>query len=187
MKPTKGPAVAKRKRKKTAEHPTLPYRPCVGMMVFNTGGLVWAGRRIADGKADLADQAHRWQLPQGGIDKGEAPLQAARRELREETGIRSVSLIEEAPDWIDYDLPAELVGIALKGKYCGQTQRWFAFRFEGDDSEIAVNPPPDGHKAEFDMWAWMPMAELPDRVVPFKRAAYRQVIAAFSHLAGRPA
>ena len=97
--------------------------------------------------------------------------------------MRTVSLLAEAPDWIDYDLPREVVGIALKGKYRGQTQKWFAFRFEGDESEIAINPPPGGHSAEFDAWAWKPMQELPDLIVPFKRDVYQRVVAAFRHLA----
>ncbi|HEY9057933.1 MAG TPA: RNA pyrophosphohydrolase [Aurantimonas sp.] len=160
----------------------LPYRPCVGVMVLNRDGLVWAGRRLMEDKGEMTGATQLWQMPQGGIDKGEDPLAAARRELHEETGMRSVSLIAEAPDWIDYDLPPELVGIALKGRYRGQTQRWFAFRFEGDDSEIAIDPPPGGHAQEFDDWAWKPMDELLDLIVPFKRGVYEQVIAAFRHL-----
>ncbi len=100
-----------------------------------------------------------WQMPQGGIDKGEDPLEAAYRELYEETGIRTVTLLAEARDWINYDLPPQLIGIGLKGKFRGQTQRWFAFRFEGDESEIAINPPPGGHAPEFDAWEWKPMEE----------------------------
>ena len=122
-------------------------------------------------------------MPQGGIDKGEDPLEAARRELYEETGMRSVSLIGETVDWINYDLPRELVGTVWKGKYRGQRQKWFAFRFEGDESEIHINPPPGGHQAEFDRWDWRGMDELTGLVVPFKRHVYEQVIAAFRHLA----
>jgi putative (di)nucleoside polyphosphate hydrolase len=165
----------------------LPYRPCVGIMVLNRDGLVWVGRRIAEPDGEMSGARQLWQMPQGGIDPGEDALVAARRELYEETGMRSVSLIAEAPDWINYDLPPHLVGIALKGKYRGQTQRWFAFRFEGEDSEIAIDPPPGGHSAEFDEWAWKPMDELPDLIVPFKRDVYLAVVGAFRHLvpAGR--
>lgn len=162
---------------------SLPYRKCVGVMVLNREGLVWAGRRIALADSEMAGTDKLWQMPQGGIDKGEEPLEAAWRELYEETGIRSASLLAEAPEWINYDLPADLVGIALKGKYRGQAQRWFAFRFDGDDSEIAINPPPGGHEAEFDEWAWKPMTELPELIVPFKRRVYDEVVAAFRHLA----
>jgi putative (di)nucleoside polyphosphate hydrolase len=162
---------------------TLPYRPCVGLMVLNGDGLVWVGHRIAEADSEFAGTTQLWQMPQGGIDKGEEPLQAAERELYEETGMRSVSLLDEAPNWIYYDLPAHLVGIAFKGRYRGQMQKWFAFRFHGDESEIQINPPPGGHTAEFDKWAWRPIQELPDLIVPFKRKVYEDVVAAFRHLA----
>lgn len=161
----------------------LPYRPCVGIMVLNREGKVWAGRRIVVPDGEMEGASQLWQMPQGGIDAGEDPATASLRELYEETGMRTVRLLAEAPDWINYDLPAHLMGIALKGKYRGQTQRWFAYRFEGDESEIAINPPPGGHEAEFDMWAWKPMAELPELIVPFKRGVYDEVVKAFRHLA----
>lgn len=162
----------------------LPYRPCVGIMVLNRDGLVWAGRRIAVGNSEYDGSAQLWQMPQGGIDKHEDPLKAAYRELYEETGMRSVSLLAEAPEWINYDLPEHLIGIGLKGKFRGQTQRWFAFRFEGDEAEIAINPPPGDHDPEFDEWAWKPMHELPELIVAFKRKVYEDVVAVFKHLAG---
>lgn len=171
------------RRKHPIDPETLPYRPCVGIMVLNRQGLVWAGRRIAATDSEFVGSTKLWQMPQGGIDKGEDPLPAARRELYEETGIRSVSLLAEAPNWINYDLPRDVLGIALKGKYRGQTQKWFAFRFEGHDEEIAIQPPPGGHEPEFDAWAWKPMAELPELIVPFKRKVYEQVVEAFRHLA----
>ena len=161
---------------------TLPYRPCVGIVVLNKEGLVWTGHRLAEGNTEYDGSPQLWQMPQGGIDKGEDPLPAARRELHEETGIETVSLLAEAPGWINYDLPRHLVGIGLQGKYRGQTQKWFAFRFEGDESEIRIDPPPGGHEPEFDQWAWRPMAELPTLVVPFKRQVYDEVVAAFRHL-----
>lgn len=161
----------------------LPYRRCVGIMVLNRKGLAWAGRRIVIKDDEMEGATQLWQMPQGGIDKGEDPEPAARRELWEETGMQTVSLLAEAPDWINYDLPPELVGIALKGKYRGQTQKWFAYRFEGDESEIAINPPPGGHIAEFDRWEWKPMTDLPKLIVPFKRHVYESVVHCFSHLA----
>jgi len=170
-------------KSKAIDLEALPYRPSVGVMVLNREGLVWVGRRIAETDSEFAGSTQLWQMPQGGIDKGEDPLPAAHRELYEETGIRSVSLLAEAPNWINYDLPREVLGIALKGKYRGQTQRWFAFRFEGDDSEVAIQPPPGGHEPEFEAWAWKPMAELPELIVPFKRKVYEEVVAAFRHLA----
>jgi putative (di)nucleoside polyphosphate hydrolase len=160
----------------------LPYRDCVGIMVINREGNVFTGRRKAKPRSEEDGSGHLWQMPQGGIDKGEEPEPAARRELWEETGISTVSLLAQAPDWIIYDLPPELLGVALKGKFRGQRQKWFAYRFEGNDSEIAIDPPPGGHVAEFDMWQWRPMAELPQLIVPFKRRAYEQVISVFAHL-----
>ncbi|WP_417414965.1 RNA pyrophosphohydrolase [Hoeflea sp.] len=170
--------------KRTSDPDSLPYRLCVGIMVLNSDGLVWAGRRIAEGNTEYDGSPQLWQMPQGGIDDNEIPYQAALRELYEETGMHSVELLAEAPDWIDYDLPDHLIGIGLKGKYRGQRQRWFALRFTGEESEISINPPPGGHKAEFDAWEWKPMQDLPGLIVPFKRKAYDQVVAAFAHLAG---
>ncbi|NTI30562.1 RNA pyrophosphohydrolase [Rhizobium rhizogenes] len=162
----------------------LPYRPCVGIMVLNREGLVWAGKRIPIGNSEYDGSPQLWQMPQGGIDAGEDPLEAAYRELYEETGMKTVTLLAEAKDWINYDLPPQLISIGLKGKFRGQTQRWFAFRFDGDESEIAINPPPGGHEPEFDAWEWKPMAELPGLIVAFKRPVYDQVVAEFQHLAG---
>jgi len=160
---------------------TLPYRDCVGTAIFNADGLVFIGRRKPeDDPEDSSEVRAPWQMPQGGIDKGEQPLDTAYRELFEETSIRSVELIAEAPEWIYYDLPDEALGIALKGKYRGQRQRWFAFRFTGDETEINVTEPGGGaHAAEFDRWRWEKLEALPDLIVPFKRDAYLQIIAAF--------
>ncbi len=163
---------------------SLPYRPCVGIMVLNEKGLVWCGKRIAEPDSEFTGSDRLWQMPQGGIDDGEDPLAAARRELYEETGITSIEVVAEAGRWIKYDLPAHLVGIAFKGKYRGQIQRWFAFRFTGEDSEIAIDPPPGGHTPEFESWGWKEMAELPELIVPFKRAVYEQVVDEFKSLAG---
>lgn len=172
------------KSNKPVKAEDLPYRPCVGIMVLNRDGLVWAGRRIPLGNSEYDGSPQLWQMPQGGIDEGEDSYKAALRELYEETGMRSVSLLEQAPDWIHYDLPPELIGIGLRGKFRGQKQRWFAFRFEGDENEIAINPPPGGHTAEFDEWAWKPMKDLPELIVSFKRQVYDEVVATFAHLDG---
>jgi putative (di)nucleoside polyphosphate hydrolase len=154
----------------------LPYRPCVGVMLVNRDGLVFIGRRAAGGNEPTANNA--WQMPQGGIDEGEDAYDAALRELYEETNVSSVELIGETKGWVTYDLPPELVGVAWKGKYCGQTQKWFAFRFTGKDKEIDVEHPGGGkHRAEFVEWRWEHIDLLAGLIVPFKRAAYLEVVA----------
>lgn len=168
--------------KKHIDTAVLPYRPCVGVMVLNTQNLVWVGHRKQEADSETGDRPQLWQMPQGGIDKGEAPLEAARREVFEETGMESIRLLAEAPGWINYDLPPDRIGITWGGKYRGQTQKWFAFRFHGVESEIRIDPPPGGHTAEFDQWAWRPMADLPGLIVPFKRKVYEQVVEAFRQL-----
>lgn len=160
----------------------LPYRRCVGIVVFNAEGKVWAGRRKMQTNDGSIETAKLWQFPQGGIDANEAPLEAAKRELYEETGMRSVRYLDESKEWINYDLPEELIGVALKGKYRGQTQKWFALRFEGDEAEIAINPPPDKNTAEFDQWQWVDIESMPMMVVSFKQAVYERVIAQFRHI-----
>lgn len=158
----------------------LPYRPCVGVMLLNAQGLVFVGRR-AERQGASEGEGRWWQMPQGGVDEGEAPPEAARRELWEETGIHSASIVAQTEDWLLYDLPPELVGVSWEGRYRGQKQMWFAARFEGAETEIDLQPRPD-HKAEFDAWRWVPMADLPELVVPFKRQVYAAVVAAFSPL-----
>ena len=155
------------------------YRPCVGVMLLNKQGLVWIGRRFQKQNDDGV--GHWWQMPQGGIDEGEDTALAATRELEEETAVRSAEIIAEAPGWYNYDLPEHLIGHSWKGKYRGQTQKWFAMRFLGDDSEINLAPP--GHKQEFDQWRWAPIDEITDLIVPFKKPVYEQVVKAFRHLA----
>lgn len=166
---------------------SLPYRDCVGVAVFNQQGNVFVGRRKGDDTPEDASVVNApWQMPQGGIDKGEDPLRAALRELHEETNISSVSLLAEAPEWIYYDLPDEALGIALRGKYRGQRQRWFAFAFTGQDSEIDVATPGGGKfKAEFDAWRWERLSRTPSLIVPFKKTAYEQVVEAFADIPQR--
>jgi putative (di)nucleoside polyphosphate hydrolase len=160
----------------------LPYRPCVGVAVFNRAGKVWVGRR-SDADAEGEGKGSWWQMPQGGLDEGEDPQKAAIRELYEETSIRSVSLIEEAPGWLSYELPAALIPKSWGGRYRGQKQKWFAFRFDGDESEIDVLRPGGGkYKPEFLKWRWEKLERLPELVVPFKQEVYRQVVKAFRNL-----
>jgi len=160
---------------------SLPYRPCVGIMVLNRAGLAFIGRRI-DGPEHV-DLSHAWQMPQGGIDPGEEPWPAALRELHEETNIRSVERLGEIAEWLNYDIPRDLIGQAWKGQYRGQTQKWFAVRFTGADSEIDIAHPGGAAHPEFSAWRWEPMQNVPDLVVPFKRAVYRRVVQAFRKFA----
>ena len=166
-----------------ARYEDLPYRPCVGMMVLNRDGLVLIGRRF-DGPEHV-DDIHVWQMPQGGVDAGEDIFRAALRELREETNISSVELLAESSGWFAYDLPSEVAASAWNGRYRGQTQKWYALRFTGDESEIDVAHPAGGHEPEFAEWRWEPMHNLPDLIIPFKRQVYEKVVAEFAHLARR--
>jgi putative (di)nucleoside polyphosphate hydrolase len=150
----------------------LPYRRGVGIMLINADGKVFVAQRI-----DMPSTA--WQMPQGGIDEGERPHQAALRELREETGTAKAEIIAESRDWIRYDIPAGLVPKLWGGRFRGQEQKWFAARFTGTDADIDI----DTEEPEFSAWRWAEVAELPSLIVPFKRALYERLIAEFGHLA----
>jgi putative (di)nucleoside polyphosphate hydrolase len=156
----------------------LPYRQCVGMMLINTAGLVFIGRR-ASGVEHAAD-TFVWQMPQGGVDDGEDTWAAATRELYEETSARSVEKLGEISEWLTYDIPRTVAGRAWKGRYRGQRQKWYAIRFTGSDSEINVENPGDGYKPEFVTWRWEPMQNLPGLIVPFKRPVYERVVREFA-------
>jgi putative (di)nucleoside polyphosphate hydrolase len=150
----------------------LPYRPCVGIMLLNRQGLVFVGKRI--------DQTvEGWQMPQGGIDEGETPREAALRELREETGTGKAEIVGEMDNWLTYDLPPHLIGVAFHGRYRGQRQKWFALRFLGEDRDIDLHT----HEPEFAEWKWQALDTLPRLIVPFKRDTYAAVIAAFRNIA----
>lgn len=160
----------------------LPYRPCVGLCVFNAAGRVFVGQRL--GGPEHVDATHSWQLPQGGIDPGEAPYEAALRELFEETSIRSVTLLAEIEDWLAYDLPGRVAKDAWKGRYRGQTQKWFALRFTGADAEIDIARPGGGaHKPEFCAWRWEEIDRVSELVIPFKRDIYVRVVNEFRRFA----
>lgn len=149
----------------------LPYRPCVGIMLFNPAGRVFVARRI-----DMISEA--WQMPQGGIDEDEDPQAAAMRELEEEIGTAKAEILAETPDWLHYDLPEELVGKLWGGRFRGQRQKWFAMRFTGRDADIDI----DTEEPEFLEWKWVAPQALPDLIVPFKRELYAELVRRFAHL-----
>ncbi|MDH2328215.1 RNA pyrophosphohydrolase [Cereibacter sp. SYSU M97828] len=148
----------------------LPYRPCVGVMLINDAGLIFAGQR-------LDSNAAAWQMPQGGIDDGEKPREAALRELWEETGVTEdlVKFVAKTEGWVTYDLPPELLGKVWGGKYRGQKQKWFLYRFKGRDDQVKI----ETDHPEFSEWRWIGAGEMVEKIVPFKRAVYEAVIAEF--------
>lgn len=154
---------------KTASREDLPYRPCAGMMVLNREGKVFVGRRI-----DMVSE--HWQMPQGGIDENEDPIDAAIRELEEEIGTRNVELVQALDEWLIYDLPEDLIGKIWKGKYRGQKQKWFLFRFLGADDDINLLT----EHPEFSEWKWAEFAELPQLIVSFKRDLYETILQKFA-------
>ncbi|GAA0250012.1 RNA pyrophosphohydrolase [Methylorubrum aminovorans] len=169
------------------EGSALPYRPCVGVALFNRDGLVFIGRRKREAGPEHVDGDRAWQMPQGGIDDGEEPLAAALRELHEETNVPAdaVTLLGETRDWLAYDLPPAVMKQAWKGRYRGQRQKWFAFGLTGSEAVIDVDAPGGGrHKPEFEAWRWERLEALPDLIIPFKRPVYEGVVAAFSGLTG---
>jgi putative (di)nucleoside polyphosphate hydrolase len=155
----------------SADPSSLPYRPCVGIMLINPDWRVFVGQRIDQ-------QVEAWQMPQGGIDPGETPEQAAFREMEEEIGTAKAEILAQTGGWVTYDLPPELVGKVWKGRYRGQTQKWFAMRFTGSDADIDL----DTEHPEFATWRWAKLAELPAMAIPFKRATYETVVAEFRGL-----
>ena len=154
-------------------HPAPPagYRPGVGIVLLNREGLVFVAQRI-----DTPGEA--WQMPQGGIDPGETPRDAALRELKEETGTDRAELLAESREWLTYDLPPKLGAKVWKGRYKGQCQKWFVLRFLGEDSDIDL----EGEMPEFSAWRWVPAAQLPDLIVGFKRPLYRAILAEFAEV-----
>tara|TARA_B100000315_G_C14381688_1_gene497761 strand:+ start:262 stop:747 length:486 start_codon:yes stop_codon:yes gene_type:complete len=152
-----------------------PYRKGVGAVLLNRQGKVFVARRI-DSSFDA------WQMPQGGIDKGEKPRRAVLRELHEETGTDKAEIVAKSSRWLSYDLPEEIADTIWKGRYRGQKQRWFALRFTGTDKDFDLQ---GSAHPEFTDWKWVDMEELPSLIVPFKRDLYRTIVAEFHYLAGR--
>ena len=162
----------------TSDRDLSLYRPNVGVVLFNAQGLVWYGRRIE------TPGPWNWQFPQGGVDEGEDFEAAARRELHEETGVRSITLLGSTNGWIAYDYPPEVIAARRDRGWRGQRQKWFAYRFTGPEAEIDLaTHAASGGDVEFDAWRWGRLDEAPGLIVPFKRPAYEAVVRAFAHLA----
>jgi putative (di)nucleoside polyphosphate hydrolase len=160
----------------SADVPRVPgYRAGVGIMLLDAENRVFVGRRIDTGRDN-------WQMPQGGIDRGETPRAAARRELKEEVGTDKAEFLAESAHWLRYEVPQRVARRAWNGRYRGQLQKWFAMRFTGADGDIDVAT---GHP-EFNAWKWVPAADLPALIVPFKRQLYRDILAEFGKLCGLP-
>ncbi len=155
--------------------PPAGYRPCVGIVLVNETGLIFIGER-------RGMVGHSWQMPQGGIDDGEPPLDAAKRELLEETGVRNIDFLAESPGWHCYDIPKERLPAHWGDRYVGQCQRWFAFRFLGKDDDINL----DLHEPEFSLWRWAEPADVLDQVVPFKKEIYHTVLDDFAGCLVKP-
>jgi putative (di)nucleoside polyphosphate hydrolase len=159
-----------------------PYRPNVGIALFNSCGRVLIGRRFRDSGPEIILPGLEWQMPQGGIDERENPREAVIRELWEETGVVNAQYLGET-DWLTYDFPPYNGPPHRLSVFRGQRQKWFALRFTGCDDEINVASPPDGYKPEFDQWRWERLDRVADLVVPFRREVYRQVAKDFARFA----
>jgi putative (di)nucleoside polyphosphate hydrolase len=159
--------------------PELRYRLNVGIALFNRDGLVLIARRLRDDGPEIIAPGHEWQMPQGGVDEGEDLLAAARRELWEETGVTSADHLGQTSEWVSYDFPPYDGPPHRLSPFLGQRQRWFAFRFTGQESEIEVAGIRGGADPEFSEWRWESLERLPELVVPFKRAVYEHVVREF--------
>ena len=144
---------------------TLPLRIGVGIVLLNNKNKVLVGKR-KDNPVD------KWQMPQGGVDKDEDYITAMKREVFEETSVTSITVLEEFEEWLEYELPENLLGIIWKGKFRGQKQKWFISRFIGDDSEINIKT----EQPEFIEWKWIDMNELPNVIVDFKKEVYEKIL-----------
>lgn len=158
----------------------LPYRPCVGILLINRQGLVWVGKRT-EGGGDEDVPTFPWQLPQGGIDKGETPQDAVMRELWEEVGTQKAEIVHEAAEWFYYDLPPEVLARKRKNTWGGQKQKYFGLKFLGKDSDVDL----EVHHPEFVDWRWAKLEEIPELIVPFKRDVYEQVVEEFAPVVAR--